>query len=447
MNDEKERAANETAQDNRDFDRKDNENISESSHSDKKSLHESPQLPTWGFPPAIRGTIDEVSEVYQCPKDFITVAIVSAVGAAVGTRICSFDGKYTNYANSLWFVIIAPTGSTKTESLRFVMKPLEEINADLHKLYKSRLEAYRKNGGDIIPKVQRVIIKDATAESMFEKLDLSPSLLLYRDEFSAFLLNFNKYCKSGSNVENYLSLFNNNQVTIDRKAGDSLLIPNPALGMIGGIQPEMLQKCFSEFVENNNGFGQRFLFCYPDSKIPTQYSELTIKAPTTNYWNGYLKNLYYGINDGQSNIYGENGIKMTFSKEAMDLYKTYYSDTQQKIIGTPNGYIQGIYKKLQVHVERYALVTAIMDEANSRWNEIRPIHMKFAIESMAVFEKWALAVYDRIRGTKNDEKNAGELIREFDKRFHLKQGKQTALAECFEDLSQSLISLSLSGKR
>lgn len=29
MNDEKERAANETAQDNRDFDRKDNENISE----------------------------------------------------------------------------------------------------------------------------------------------------------------------------------------------------------------------------------------------------------------------------------------------------------------------------------------------------------------------------------------------------------------------------------
>lgn len=135
MNDEKERAANETAQDNRDFDRKDNENISESSHSDKKSLHESPQLPTWGFPPAIRGTIDEVSEVYQCPKDFITVAIVSAVGAAVGTRICSFDGKYTNYANSLWFVIIAPTGSTKTESLRFVMKPLEEINADLHKLY------------------------------------------------------------------------------------------------------------------------------------------------------------------------------------------------------------------------------------------------------------------------------------------------------------------------
>ena len=46
---------------------KDNENISESSHSDKKSLHESPQLPTWGFPPAIRGTIDEVSEVYQCP--------------------------------------------------------------------------------------------------------------------------------------------------------------------------------------------------------------------------------------------------------------------------------------------------------------------------------------------------------------------------------------------
>lgn len=433
------------AQSDLDFDRKDNEIISESSHSDKKSLHhEEPHLPIWGFPNFFASIIEEVAEVYQIHRDFVICGAVSALGAAVGKKQKSFDGKYTNYANSLWIALVAPTGYGKTEALKFLTRPLFDINKRLNKNYRNAHEDWSRSGkseGNPEPKEHRLVVHDTTLESLYEKLDLDDSLLQYSDELPRFMKNINRYTK-GSNIEPFLEIFSNGNVIIDRKSGGGISLEAPALGIIGGIQPSMLAECFGEFMRINNGFNQRFLFCYPEVQIQTTYNEKGIDERTAEFWRSIIIGYYDGKRGEYDEIYKQFGNMVTITGEAKELYIAYWERQQNKIASSTNEYINGIYSKLQTIVERYALLVAIINDTIG--NEMKPEHMKFAIESMEAFEYWALKAYDRMRGNEKKEMDIYEAIRVINRPYPIKNQSEFARAT---GMPQSMVSYALNNKR
>lgn len=44
------------------------------------------ELPTYGLPPHLQAYINHVTDVYQCPREFPTVALFSAISTAVGKK-------------------------------------------------------------------------------------------------------------------------------------------------------------------------------------------------------------------------------------------------------------------------------------------------------------------------------------------------------------------------
>ena len=55
------------------------------------SLNTSVELPIDGLPPSIQQYIEAVYNVYHCPREFITVAVLATVATAVGKKIIHTD--------------------------------------------------------------------------------------------------------------------------------------------------------------------------------------------------------------------------------------------------------------------------------------------------------------------------------------------------------------------
>ena len=62
----------------------------------KSRLHEEVELPIDGLPRNAQDYINEVARVYQCPREFVTVAVFCAFATTIGKRVKVSDGKYTN---------------------------------------------------------------------------------------------------------------------------------------------------------------------------------------------------------------------------------------------------------------------------------------------------------------------------------------------------------------
>ena len=84
------------------------ENTRKKPEKGKHRLHEEVVLPIDGLPLNIQDYINEVASVYQCPREFPTVAVFSAFSTTIGKRVKITDGKYTSPI-MFWVVNVAPS--------------------------------------------------------------------------------------------------------------------------------------------------------------------------------------------------------------------------------------------------------------------------------------------------------------------------------------------------
>ena len=64
---------------------------------DKKlSLNTGIELPIDGLPPTVRLYIESVCQIYHCPMEFVTAAVLATASTAVGKKIKVNEGKYPN---------------------------------------------------------------------------------------------------------------------------------------------------------------------------------------------------------------------------------------------------------------------------------------------------------------------------------------------------------------
>jgi hypothetical protein len=91
-------------------------------------------------------------------------------------------------------------------------------------------------------------------------------LLLEADELAAWFASFDRYGSKGKggDAARWLSIFNAEPITIDRKAHPEgpIYIPRPMVCVVGGIQPSILKKALSD-EHRQNGLAARLLFAFP----------------------------------------------------------------------------------------------------------------------------------------------------------------------------------------
>jgi len=321
----------------------------------------------------------------------------------MGKRVIIDDGKYRNYP-CLWVCVVAPSGSNKSTPIRFFLQPLKDRDSYNYGVYREELRAYRQAGDDKgdKPVFKQYVISDSTPEARNQVLSVNPNgILLYRDELKGMIDDFCRYAKSGE-LSQMLSMFDSDTIVVNRKSDEPLLIKDPFMSIIGSIQPSVLVDTFGNDNMMNNGFNQRWLFCYPESGMPEMYNDVSIPQSVISDWKDFIYNLImydFSVMGGKIYIRGE----------AKRVYIDYYNSLQIKK-ASADDYLSSVYSKLQIHVIRWAGVAHILGNSPTSI-DITPEEMEYSVRCMDYFERCALKVYRMLlegRGNRHEVKSMGK---------------------------------------
>ena len=360
-------------------------------------------LPVDGLSPNATEMLRKVASSLQCPVDIALSAMFATVGVAMGKRVIIDDGKYRNYP-CLWVCVVAPSGSNKSTPIRFFLQPLKDRDSYNYGVYREELRAYRQAGDDKgdKPVFKQYVISDSTPEARNQVLSVNPNgILLYRDELKGMIDDFCRYAKSGE-LSQMLSMFDSDTIVVNRKSDEPLLIKDPFMSIIGSIQPSVLVDTFGNDNMMNNGFNQRWLFCYPESGMPEMYNDVSIPQSVISDWKDFIYNLImydFSVLGGKIYIRGE----------AKRVYIDYYNSLQIKKAGADD-YLSSVYSKLQIHVIRWAGVAHILGNSPTSI-DITPEEMEYSVRCMDYFERCALKVYRMLlegRGNRHEVKSMGK---------------------------------------
>lgn len=360
-------------------------------------------LPVDGLSPNATEMLRKVASSLQCPVDIALSAMFATVGVAMGKRVIIDDGKYRNYP-CLWVCVVAPSGSNKSTPIRFFLQPLKDRDSYNYGVYREELRAYRQAGDDKgdKPVFKQYVISDSTPEARNQVLSVNPNgILLYRDELKGMIDDFCRYAKSGE-LSQMLSMFDSDTIVVNRKSDEPLLIKDPFMSIIGSIQPSVLVDTFGNDNMMNNGFNQRWLFCYPESGMPEMYNDVSIPQSVISDWKDFIYNLImydFSVMGGKIYIRGE----------AKRVYIDYYNSLQIKK-ASANDYLSSVYSKLQIHVIRWAGVAHILGNSPTSI-DITPEEMEYSVRCMDYFERCALKVYRMLlegRGNRHEVKSMGK---------------------------------------
>ena len=360
-------------------------------------------LPVDGLSPNATEMLRKVASSLQCPVDIALSAMVATVGVAMGKRVIIDDGKYRNYP-CLWVCVVAPSGSNKSTPIRFFLQPLKDRDSYNYGVYREELRAYRQAGDDKgdKPVFKQYVISDSTPEARNQVLSVNPNgILLYRDELKGMIDDFCRYAKSGE-LSQMLSMFDSDTIVVNRKSDEPLLIKDPFMSIIGSIQPSVLVDTFGNDNMMNNGFNQRWLFCYPESGMPEMYNDVSIPQSVISDWKDFIYNLImydFSVMGGKIYIRGE----------AKRVYIDYYNSLQIKK-ASADDYLSSVYSKLQIHVIRWAGVAHILGNSPTSI-DITPEEMEYSVRCMDYFERCALKVYRMLlegRGNRHEVKSMGK---------------------------------------
>ncbi|PKY10062.1 hypothetical protein B1757_12335 [Acidithiobacillus marinus] len=270
-----------------------------------------PQMDVEALLPApLAGYVLDAARRKVAPPEFVAVSLLVSLGALIGAR-CGVRPKLRDdwiVVANLWGAVIAPPSKKKSPSMADGVKPLKWLSANARAKHAKAMEAYREEveQHDVMmaaakkalskaadaddaeklqaakvriaalkeskpqpPVMKRYTTNDATIEKLGDLLVENPQgLLTERDELAGLLLSFEK---SGHESDRafYLEAWNGTDGhEVDRIGRGSLYIPNLALSVLGGIQPERLEKYLDSAAKDtgNDGLLARFqLIVWPDS--------------------------------------------------------------------------------------------------------------------------------------------------------------------------------------
>ena len=340
---------------------------------DTETTQEKTAFPTDLLPEWLQETIRDHSDSYGTPEELWAVAFLTAIATASGKRMFLTVGNYKNYPQ-LWVIVVGSSGTGKSDAGRVAFKRISEIDTERYIRYQEAYkewEAEEKQGRP--PHWEQMLINDTTPEAMFNALSYAENgLTLNRDELSGWFSDFGRYNKSGE-VGHYLSIFDNQTFSINRKKEQPQLIEEPFLNIYGTIQPSVLSELLTKNNFEQSGFAQRFMFLYPDFK-------------TRKYKRGGTTPDSEAFENMINNIGSYGGGEMTLSAEAEDVYEKFYNEMEDRRT-TANDFWSAVFSKAQIQVLRLALTVKIARLMEEPDTEVSEMDMMAGVGMMEYFIK------------------------------------------------------------
>ncbi len=379
-------------------------------------------FPVDALPQPVRGFVAAGAKSIGCDPSYLALPLLVALAAAIGnTRRLELKRGWSA-PPILWAAIVGESGTAKTPAFKLVMRPARERQ---RKALERHTEEMKQHEADLArwemefaawkqtkdateeppakpdaPHAERYIVSDTTVEALAPLLMSNPrGLLLARDELAGWIGSFDRYAgkgKTGADAANWLSMFNAESITVDRKTGTPRMIdvPQAVVCVTGGIQPGILQRALGT-EHRESGLAARLLLSCPP-RLTKKWTEADID-PNQEKELAMLFDRLYELQPTE----GDDGepraelVRMdTSAKEVWIAYYEAHAVEQVDLMGD----LSAAWSKLEEYPARLALVIhftrwAAGDSTLTKEDELDAASMKAGIVLTEWFKREARRVY------------------------------------------------------
>jgi len=246
-----------------------------------------PELKPEHLPDAISPFVFDSAD--RMGADLAAIALAALVSLASVTsddwrvQPKQFDTEWTEQPRT-WGAMVGDPSIRKTPIFRVATSPIDRLEAEARARHTEAMKKYKvalkqwKNDQDADPetepkqpKLDRYVVESTTVEALSEILrddeeskQRAPArkVLVRQDELGELLANFDRYNaggRGGGDRGAFLRLYNGGRHVVDRITRGSFACSNWSACLLGGIQPEPIQRIASQAADD--GLLQRFMFC------------------------------------------------------------------------------------------------------------------------------------------------------------------------------------------
>ncbi len=248
------------------------------------------------------------------------------------------------------------------------------------------------------PSMGRCVAGDTTVEALVSILEDNPrGLLVHRDELAGWVRSMDQYKGGkGSDRQNWLNLWNTDEVIVDRKSrmGEPIILAKPFVSLFGGVQPAMLGE-LGGTVED--GLMDRFLFAYPAPRH-IRFTDDEVSGETeARYTALYEKLANLTLASDEHGDPNPKPLKLT--REARKLFAGNVDALGAEMLqpGFPSR-LEGVWSKLRGYLARLSLVLAVCRcvEAGIQEERVEREDIEAASQLLGYFKAHARRVYAEV---------------------------------------------------
>ena len=363
--------------------------------------NDTPLFPRCIFPMVIQTLISDLMLDPVFAQNYLCAALLFAVSIAIGnSRILVIDDNWKE-PTILYMSLLGSTGAVKTPHIKFALNPLFEVDNYYLLRYRTQLYEWRRKSPDDRdnkPVAKQLCFKDFTLEALMQTMSMSShGLFVLADELKGWILSFNRYRQGGGDLEQWLSIFSGVPITVNRKTQDDILhVPNPFVGVIGGLQPEILPKLFAGD-KMDNGFFYRLLFVNDCNDGKPLHWGVKADLPTNagEIWNQYIRSILdrAGYFDKPART-----IAYHFMEDAWRWMYEWQNSIEDANAEQPR-YLTAIFRKIQTYALRFALIIHTMRETAGEIEESLEIDYLTAVKATTLadyFYETAQIAYEMV---------------------------------------------------
>ncbi|TWU59708.1 hypothetical protein V7x_54820 [Crateriforma conspicua] len=371
-------------------------------------------FPTWCLPEPFDVFVDEGAKSIGCDESYIALPLLSCAGAAIGNT-CRLTMKSGFHAPpAIWTMIIGDSGTKKSPAFKLAGQSFHrhhnrmiKENQQARDAYNAELaeyEASKKSKGAALekpvePNPNRCKTTDATVESLAPILSCNPrGLLVAKDELSGWFGGLNQYKNAaGSDEAHYLSMFDGDSVTVDRKADWQcpIHIESALVSITGGIQPGVLSRSLGR-AHQESGMAARFLMAQPPDR-PAKWTEDVVSTSVLSL----VDEVFDGLFGIQFQDEENTPHFLSLARDARQRWKEYHDDHDEEQVEL-SGAIKAAWSKLRGYAPRIALVIHVVTQVHNGDPITEPVTddaLHRAIRLVEWFKREAGRLYSTIDDT------------------------------------------------
>ena len=352
------------------------------------------------LPEPVRSFVMQGSEALGCDASYIALPMLVMLAGSVGnSRRIRLKSTWSEPC-ILWSCVVGRSGTNKSAAIDLAIQPLQEIQNRCIREYQAQLSGWSPESDDPRPIMPRMIIDDATIESVLQLLEQNPrGLILRRDELNGWF-NFDKYSsgKGSTNSARWIELFHARPVSVDRATKGPIFVHRASLSIIGGIQPGILRSVLDRS-NIESGLAGRFLFVMPQH-IPKQWSSAQLDPALIASVSSIVESLIcLSLNTSTPDASDDDPQPhiIDLLPEAIELFERFYNE-HNRAMEQEEERIAAAWAKLECYVARFALLIHLIREAAGDPTledpeRVDAISMQAAIELVEWFKHETKRVY------------------------------------------------------